>query len=90
MPSNLRPPATFCERHHESVGDDSGRGERYSDDRTKLAYVYDGESLRAVCFDEREVERYREETILTVTLTPAGECRVDGDCPTQGGEARGE
>lgn len=34
-------------------------------------------------FDEREVRRYREETALTVILTPAGECQIEGRCSTQ-------
>lgn len=72
---------TYCTEHRQTVGDDSPRGEHYPDDRTELACVYDGLSLRAVVFDEREVERYREETAFTVTLTPAGECRIEGRCP---------
>jgi len=76
----------YCTEHREAVGDDSPRGEKYPDDRTELAFVYDGESLRAICFDEREVERYRE-TALTVTLTPAGECRLEGNCRTVPREA---
>lgn len=69
-----------CTKHHERVHDDSPRGEHYPDDRTELAYVYDGLSLRAIVFDEREVQRYREETTFTVKLTPAGECRIEGEC----------
>jgi len=53
--------------------------EKYPDDRTPLAFVYDGLSLRAICFDESELERYRN-TTLTGTLTPAGECRIEGRC----------
>jgi hypothetical protein len=70
----------FCTEHRQTTRDDSPRREMHPDDRTPLANVYDGLSLRAIVFDEREVERYRDETTLTVTLTPAGECRVDGDC----------
>lgn len=69
-----------CTEHRQTVADDSGRGEKYPDDRTALAFVYDGEALRAVCYDKREVERYREETVFTVSLTPAGECRIEGNC----------
>jgi hypothetical protein len=68
-----------CTEHRETVADDSPRGVKYPDDRTPLAFVYDGESLRAVCYDEQEVWRYKD-TPLTVSLTPAGECRVDGNC----------
>lgn len=71
----------FCTEHREMVSDDSPRGKHYPDDRTELAHVYDGESLHAILFDEREVERYRE-TTLAVTLTPAGECRINGRCIT--------
>lgn len=71
-----------CAEHCETVWDDSPRGEKYPDDRTILAFVYDGESLRAMLFDEREVERYRD-TTFTVSLTPAGECRIEGRCRTQ-------
>jgi hypothetical protein len=73
----------FCTEHRQTVGDDSARGEHYNDDRTRLAYVYSGLALRAVLFDRREVKRYREETGLTVSLTPAGECRLEGDCQEQ-------
>lgn len=65
--------------HRQTYGDDSPRGEHYPDDRTRLAYVYDGLTLKAVVFDEREVERYREETTFLVKLTPAGEARVGDD-----------
>lgn len=68
--------------HRETYADESPRGEQYPDDRTELGYVYDGLSLRAVLYDEREVKRYREETGLTVSLTPAGEARCE-----KGGEA---
>lgn len=68
-----------CRHHRETIADDSPRGEYYLDDRTTLAFVYDGESLRAELYDEREVERYRQ-TSLTVTLTPAGQCRINGYC----------
>lgn len=74
---------TFCTDHRESVADDSPRGRHYPDDRTELAYVYDGESLRAILFDEEEVDRYREKTSYHVGLTPAGECRIDGRCRDQ-------
>jgi len=69
------------ESFRETYADDSGRGQHYPDDRTVLAHVYDGLSLRAILTDAREVERYREETTLTVSLTPAGEVRVDGAAP---------
>lgn len=72
-------PSTDRTEHHQTFGDDSPRGEHYPDDRTTLAYVYDGLSLRAVLYDEREVRRYREETALTVSLTPAGEHRCPDD-----------
>ena len=65
--------------HRQTYGDDSPRGEHYPDDRTQLAYVYDGLSLKAVLFDEREIKRYREETTFFVSLTPAGEARVGDD-----------
>ena len=70
-----------CFVHRETYADDSPRGTHYPDDRTPLAAVYDGLSLRAICYDEREVERYQE-TPLTVTLTPAGECRIKDRCRT--------
>lgn len=73
---------TVCRTHRQSIGDDSPRGDTHLDDRTELAYVYDGLSLRAICFDEREVERYQE-TALTVILTPVGECQILGRCRTQ-------
>lgn len=60
--------------HRETFHDDSPRGDKYLDDRTKLAYVYDGCSLHAILFKEEEVERYRE-TTREVCLTPAGEAR---------------
>jgi len=66
-------------KYRETYANDSPRGEHYPDDRTRLAYVYDGLSLKAVLFDEREVERYREETTFFVSLTPAGEARVGDD-----------
>ncbi len=72
-----------CPIHRQQYGDDSERGVVHPDDRTPLAYIYDGESLRATVFDEREVERYRD-AALTVSLTPAGECRVDGECSVAG------
>jgi len=72
-----------CQIHSQTQGDDSPRGDAHLDDRTPLAHVYDGLSLRAIVFDEREVERYRD-TALTVSLTPAGECRVDGECSLAG------
>lgn len=77
-----------CAIHRQTYRDDSPRGKAHPDDRTPLAHVYDGLSLRAVVFDVREVERYREDTALTVSLTSAGECRIDGQCPIQrdGGE----
>jgi hypothetical protein len=80
--------SAYCAHHRETRGDDSPRGEVYPDDRTMLAAVYDGLSLRAVCYDEREVERYRE-TGLTVVLTPAGECRIEGRCRSDGGNRGG-
>jgi hypothetical protein len=55
------------------------RGEQHLDDRSELAYVYDGVSLRAVLYNEREIERYRTKTTLTVNLTPDGEDRLDID-----------
>lgn len=70
-----------CSTHRQTIPDDSPRGDAYLDDRTELAYVYDGLSLRAICFDAREVGRYQE-TALTVRLTPAGECRIAGRCRT--------
>lgn len=82
MPTNA-----YCDRHRETVGDDSPRGDKYNDDRTVFALVYDGLSLRAQLYDEREVERYREETHLDVSLTPAGECRIEGVCKTDPREA---
>lgn len=63
--------------HRQTVHDEIPRGEHYLDDRTELAYVYDGESLQAILFKEREVERYESETNHTVVRTPAGEAR----CP---------
>jgi len=71
-----------CTEHKESVADDSPRGEEYLDDRTLLAYVYDGENLRASLYAESEVRRYRETTLHDVMLTPAGECRIEGRCRT--------
>lgn len=73
-----------CAVHRRASGDDSTRGVAHPDDRTPLAYVYDGAALRATVFDECEVERYRD-TALTVSLTPAGECRVDEECSVQDG-----
>lgn len=77
-----------CAEHRETVADDSPRGEKYPDDRTLLAYVYDGETLKAGLYDESEVRRYRETTLHDVVLTPAGECRIEGRCrevPREGG-----
>jgi len=65
--------------HRQTYGDDSPRGEHYLDDRTELAYVYDGESLQAILFKRREVRRYRDETTYHVSLTPAGEERLGGN-----------
>lgn len=70
----------MAREHHQTYDDDSPRGEKYLDDRTRLAYVYDGVSLQAILFKEEEVRRYREETTFTVTLTPAGGAR----CPEDG------
>lgn len=63
--------------HRQTYADDSPRGEMYLDDRTVLAHVYDGLSLRAMLFDEREVQRYREETSFYVALSEAGEKRME-------------
>lgn len=65
------------ESHRQTYADDSPRGEMYLDDRTELAYVYSGLSLQAVLYDEREVARYRTETTYEVSLTPAGEKRME-------------
>jgi len=73
--------------HRQTFADDSPRGEHYTDDRTTLAYVYCGTDLHATLHHEREVRRYREQTSLVVSLTPAGECRIADDCPA---ETRGE
>jgi len=78
--SNRDGPTAICTEHRQMPGDDSSRGEVHPDDRTELAHVYDGLSLRAILYDKREVERYREETAFTVSLTPAGECRIEGRC----------
>ena len=52
-----------------------GRGEQYLDDRTTLAYAYDGDQLVAKLFKERAVRECQHSGWLTVTLTPAGEER---------------
>lgn len=48
------------------------------DDRTELAYAYDGLSLVAILYEEQLVTDFRVNKPYTVTLTPAGEERVDG------------
>jgi len=72
-----------CDKHRETRHDDSPRGDKYLDDRTELALVYDGVSLRATLYAASEVARYRAETGLDVVLTAAGECRLEGECPTK-------
>lgn len=52
-----------------------GRGEQYHDDRTTLAYAYDGTELVAKLFKERAVRECQASSWLTVSLTPAGEDR---------------
>lgn len=89
MPSEAATSTGRCPDHRETYADGSPRGDKYPDDRTPLALVYDGLSLRATVYDEREVERYRE-TRLTVRLTPAGECRIEGRCRASGGVEDGE
>lgn len=66
-------------KYRETYADDSPRGEVYPDDRTRLASVFDGESLKAVLYDKRECIRYRDETTYVVVLTPAGEARFEAD-----------
>lgn len=75
------PPA--CTEHTQLYCDDSLRGQHYHDDRTVLAHVYDGLSQLAILTDKGEVERYQEETDFYVSLTPAGECQIEGKCRVQ-------
>lgn len=60
-----------------------GRGEHHLDERTPLAYLYDGETLLAVLYDRRMVESVtgNEKAVgsafgvasVAVSLTPRGE-----------------
>lgn len=49
-----------------------GRGVDHLDDRTVLAYVFDGDSLVTKVYDERVLDAYEDES-WTVDLTPRGE-----------------
>lgn len=48
-------PTTGCREHRQAITDDSARGRHHSDDRTALAYVYDGPSLQAILFASLEL-----------------------------------
>lgn len=62
--------------HRQTYADDSPRGEHYLDDRTELAYAYDGEELLAIAYKEKVVREWLDRAWFTVSLTPAGEERV--------------
>jgi len=55
----------------------SPRGEFYLDDRTPLAYVYDGSSLVAILFDKHAVDKLDEDPFAEVVPTPAGREVID-------------
>ena len=73
--------------HYETYADDSPRGEKYLDDRTELAYAYDGEELLAIAYKEKVVREWLDRAWFSVSLTPAGEerCADYADAPEQNG-----
>jgi len=54
-----------------------GQGIDYTDDRTPLAYAYDGTRLEAILFDVDLVAEFRDDRRQTVVLTPEGERKLE-------------
>jgi len=70
-------------QHRETRADDSPRGDQYLDDRTELAYAYDGTTLIAIAYDDCLVTDWVADSRFDVSLTPAGEARLDRPDNTQ-------
>jgi|GEM_PF-4848632 len=54
-----------------------GQGIDHTDDRTPLAYVYDGTRLEAILFDVDLVVEFRDDRRQTVVVTPDGQRKLE-------------
>lgn len=65
--------------HADETLQDDARGEHYTDDRTTLAFAYEGDELVARLFKKRAVREFQASSLYDVVLTPDGEEGLSDD-----------